>query len=231
MPLMVWAQTRHENPLAFIIFVAFVITMVVFVVLQAKRRTQALAAIAQQMGFLFEGTHWRGPMLSPRFKTTLVQRTRGHFSNALVGLVGSLHVSICDYTYGQGKSRVTVTLACFSQDAELPPFALRPEGFLDKIGDALVHNDIDFDSNPEFSRCYHLHTPNEARTRLLFNPSLLTYFEQIAPEKWRVEASGPTLIIYKQTRQAAQDIPDFFNQTSAIATTVHNSNKVRTEET
>lgn len=228
---MVLAQIHHGSPLAFSVFVTFVIAMVVLAILQAKRRTQALAAVAQQMGFIFEGTHWHGPILSPRFKTTLMQRVQGQFSNALVGSVSGLQASICDYSYGQGKSRVTVTLACFSQEAELPPFALRPEGFFDKISDALFHNDIDFDSNPDFSRCYLLRTPNEARTRALFNPGLLTFFEQIAPEKWRVEASEPTLIIYKQTRQAVLDIPDFLKQTSAIATTVLSSNKVRIEET
>jgi len=39
--------------------------------------------------------------------------------------------------------------------------ALCPENSFDRIGDAIVHRDIDSDSNPEFSRRYLLNSPHE----------------------------------------------------------------------
>ncbi len=140
----------------------------------------------------------------------------------MIGPSGGLETSLFDYMYSQGKSTVTLTLACFSQDAELPPFELRPEGFFDRLGDAILHNDLDFDSHPEFSRRYHLRTPNEKLTRRLFSPSLMTYFEQIpADKKWHVEASGPTLVLYESRRQVSTaNIPNFLSETSSIARTI-----------
>jgi hypothetical protein len=193
-----------------------------FAIRQARQRTRDLAALAQQMGFTFEGKNWRGPVVSPNFKMCLLQRARGRFTDAMIGRIGGFQAGVFDYTYGNGKSSVTQTMTCFSQNAELPPFELRPENIFDKIGDAITHNDIDFDSHPEFSRRYHLRSPDEARIRMLFSPALLAYLEQIPPDKeWHVEASGPSLIIYRHRYPAkAAEVPALLNETSAIARTI-----------
>lgn len=223
--LLMTSAPAHDSPIVFFVFLAVAAAVLAFTLVQAKRRRQALAAVAQQIGFIFEGTHWKGPSLSPRFKTCVLQRTRGNIRNAMVGSTGGLEVSIFDYSYRQGKASVVLTLACFSQNAELPPFELRPEGFFDKISDAILHDDQDFDTHPEFSRRYHLRTPDEKGTRKLFNPGLLTYFEQIPPDKkWHVEASGTSLILYRRRSPVnTTDIPTFLNETSAIARTILSS--------
>ncbi|HTW57123.1 MAG TPA: hypothetical protein VMD99_03220 [Terriglobales bacterium] len=217
----------HQNSPFLYWFVGFGVTSAAVIaalaVRQARQRTRDLAAVAQQMGFTFLGKNWRGPVLSPQFKTSLLQRASGGvFSNVMTGSTGGLQVSIFDYTYGTGKNSVTLTLACFSQEEDLPPFELRPENIFDKIGDAVVHSDIDFDSNPEFSRRYHLRGPDETRIRMLFSPSLLAYLEQIPPvQNWHVEASGTSLIIYRQRWPAkATEVPALLNEASAIARTI-----------
>jgi hypothetical protein len=193
----------------------------------ARKRTRELTAVAQQIGFQFIGKYWTGPPLSPQPRISLLQRTRGRFSNVMTGASGGLQISLFDYTYPMGKSSVTQTVACFSQDRQLPPFALRPEHFLDRIGDAIVHNDIDFDSNPEFSKRYLLKSPDEAGTRRVFTPSLLTYLEQFQTN-WCVEATGPTLIVYHGGRPVSpSDVPAFFEETSRIARTFFSSEGMR----
>lgn len=201
---------------------AAAIVIMTLAIRQARQRTRDLAALAQQMGFTFLGKNWRGPALSPDSKMSLLQRARGRFSDAMIGQMGGFQVSVFDYTYGNGKSSITQTITCFSQDAELPPFELRPENIFDKIGDVITHNDIDFDSNPEFSSRYHLRSPDETRTRMLFNPVLLAYLEQIPPSKnWHVESSGTSLIIYRHRYPAkAAEVPSLLNETSAIARTI-----------
>jgi hypothetical protein len=140
---------------------------------------------------------------------------------------GGLQVSLFDYTYAVGKATATQILAAFTQDLPLPPFALRPENFLDRIGDALQHNDIDFDSNPEFSRRYLLCSPDEANTRRLFTPSLLAYLGQIQTN-WNIEATGPTLILYRGAMLAnPSDLPAFLDETSRIARTFFASEGLR----
>src|SRR5579863_972801 len=147
--------------------VAAAIAIMALAVRQARRRTRELAGLAQRMGFTFVGNAWRGPLLSQNFKTSLMQRTLGRLSNVMTGQINGFEVSVFDYTHGSGKSRTTQTLTCFTQDAELPPFELRPENIFDKVCDAVLNRDIDFDSNPDFSRRYHLRTPDETRIRML----------------------------------------------------------------
>ena len=208
---------------------ALIIVVIVWGILQARKRTQDLAAAAQQIGFTFMGDTWRGPVLNPQHKTCLLQRTSGSFKNAMVGSAGSLQAIIFDYTYRMGKSTVTQTLACFSDKAQFPPFALKPEGIFDRLGDALVHNDINFDSHPAFSRRYALKSPDEAGTRRLFTPGLLSYMEQIPSERnWNIETGGTNLFIYRAGRTVSPaDLSTFFQETSSIATTVFNSDGVK----
>ncbi len=208
---------------------ALIIVFIVWGILYARKRTQELAAAAQQIGFTFMGDTWRGPVLNPQHKTCLLQRTRGSFKNAMVGAAGGLQAIVFDYTYRMGKSTVTQTLACFSDKALFPPFALKPEGIFDRLGDALVHNDIDFDSHPAFSRRYALKSPDEAGTRRLFTPSLLSYMEQIPSERtWNIETSGTNLFVYRAGKTVSPaDLSTFFHETSTIAAALFNSDGLK----
>ncbi len=221
---------NSHDVIPFIMFGGFFVLMAIIItasVRYAKKRTRELTEIAQQIGFRFVGKNWSGPSLSSPPKISLLQRTRGRFNNVMTGSSGGLQISLFDYTYPMGKSSVTQTLATFSQDQQLPPFALRPENFLDRIGDAIVHNDIDFDSNPEFSKRYLLKSPDEAGTRRLFTPSLLTYLEQFQTN-WCIEGTGPTLLVYHGGRpMSPSDLPAFLEETSRIARTVFASDGLR----
>jgi len=116
-------------------------------------------------------------------------------------------------------------MACFSHNTDLPPFTLKPEGMFDRIGDAIVHNDIDFDSHPAFSRRYALKSPDEASTRRVFTPAVLTRMEQIPPgAQWNVETSGIHLFIFRGGRKVSPSgLAGFLQQTSAIATVIFDS--------
>jgi len=215
--------------LMFGFFIALVVALIVWGIHYARKRTAEFSQVAQQIGFQFLGDTWRGPSLPPRPNMCLIQRTRGKFSNAMIGSAGGLNVSLFDYTYHVGKNTATYTLAAFSHDLQLPPFELRAENVFDRIGDAFVHSDIDFDSHPEFSRRYLLRSPDEAGARQIFTPSLLTYFEQIpSDKKWHVEASGMALILYRTTGPLrSADIQPFLDETSSIARTIFSSGGAR----
>lgn len=223
-------MNSHSPTLPWILApIALFIVVIIWMILNARKRSQDLAAAARQIGFTFMGDTWRGPVLNPQHKTCLLQRTRGSFKNAMVGSAGSLQAIIFDYTYRMGRSTVTQTLACFSDKAQFPPFALKPEGIFDRLSDAIVHTDINFDSHPGFSRRYALKSPDEAGTRRLFTPSLLSFMEQIPSERnWNVETSGPNLFIYRAGRTVSPaDLSTFFHETSSIAATVFNSDGLK----
>jgi hypothetical protein len=220
---------NSQNVIPFIMFGGVFVLMAVIItasVLYTRKRTRELTEVAQRIGFQFTG-NGSGPSFPPQPKISMLQRTRGRFSNVMTGSSGTLQISLFDYSYPAGKTSVSQTVASFSQDQQLPSFALRPENFLDRIGDALVHNDIDFDSNPEFSRRYLLKSPDEAGARRLFNPSLLTSLEQFQTS-WCAEGTGPLLILYQSGRIVSpSDLPAFLEETSRIARTLFASEGLR----
>ena len=216
-------RANRVDPFWIFVFpLVIVIPVFLWSIRYRKKRTSEFAQMAQQIGFTFLGETWRGPVLSTVDKTCIVQRTRGGFRNVMTGSAGGLDVTIFDYVYQAGKSTVTLTLAAFAHSRQLPPFELRSENLVDKIGETFVHRDIDFDSNPEFSKRYFLQSPDETGTRGLFTPGLLAYFEQIPPDQqWHIESSDNSLILYRYRQFVkAAEIPQFLNDASTIASTI-----------
>jgi len=222
-------HATSSNPWIILFFVALALAIVIWAILSARKRTQELTQLAPQLGFTFMGKAWHGPVLDPLHKTSLLQRTRGGFSNVMVGSAANLQTIIFDYTYRAGRSTTTQTLACFSHDKPLPPFVLKPENLFDRLGDAFVHNDIDFHSNPVFSERYALKSPDEQATRRLFTPSLLTSMEQLPSAfGWVIEANGSNLFIYRRGHKvSAADLPTFLQETSTVARTIFSSDGLK----
>ncbi|MBS1850748.1 MAG: hypothetical protein JST79_07535 [Acidobacteria bacterium] len=191
----------------------------------ARKRTQALTAVAMEIGFNFEGETWRDEKQAPYVGMALFKK--GHsqkFCNIMTGSAAGLRVSLFDYSFttGGGKSSHTYsqTVAAFSKAGiSLPEFAMQPEGVLQKIGNVLTHKDINFDSHPEFSRRCHLRSPDEERTRVVFTPALLSYFEGLdRRKKWRVEGLDDCLIIYRLDKKTKpQDFRAFLEETTGMA--------------
>jgi hypothetical protein len=213
----------------FLLFFGLALAIIIWAILSARKRTQELTQLAPTLGFTFMGKAWHGPALDPLHKTSLLQRTRGGFSNVMAGSAANLQTIIFDYTYRAGKSSTTQTLACFEYKSPLPPFVLKPEGLFDKIGDAFVHNDIDFDTNPVFSERYTLKSPDEQATRRLFTPSLLTSMEQLPSALgWIIEANGTNLFVYRHGHTVpASDLQTFLQETSTVARTIFSSDSLK----
>jgi hypothetical protein len=193
---------------------------------RAQKRTAALKTLAREMGFSFEGDELSDRGQSPQPGTVLFERGGGGRSkNIMSGAAAGFKTTLFDYSYtvGGGKSSrtYTQTVAAFSQGRPLPRFEMRPEGFVDRIADAVVHKDIDFESHPNFSRCYLLRGPEQEKIRELFTPAVLTFLEGLPTEgKWHIEGAGTTLILYRSDfTVSAERVRAFLDETSAIART------------
>jgi hypothetical protein len=222
-----------HNAIFFVIAGIMLVTFVALIILsriQARKRTEALRAVAQQIGFSFEGNDWPDQTKAPHLKTPLFQKSGGGGpSNLIVGALAGLDASLFDYSYtvsnGKSTSTITQTVAAYSQTLWLPAFELRPEGFFDRIGEAFVHRDIDFDSHPEFSKRYFLRGPAEQTIRDLFSPTLISFLEGMPPdEKWHIEGADTTLVIYRANLTVSPDqFPALLDKTSSIAKTFFSS--------
>jgi hypothetical protein len=224
----------HSNDVLIYWFFGVVLLILIAAVIvkqiRAQKRTDALRTVAQEIGFYFGGNDWGDQSQVPQTGMALFKRGGGgRFKNIMTGTSAGFKTSLFDYSFsvGGGKSRrtFTQTVAAFSQDLSLSPFEMRPEDFLDRIGDAFVHKDIDFESHSEFSRRYLLRGPEQDNMRQLFTPALRTFLEGLPSEdKWHIEGIGPTLILYRSDVTVGADrIRAFLNETSSIARTFFSS--------
>jgi len=131
-----------------------------------------------------------------------------------------LEVKFFDYQFGN-RNVYKQTLATFSGDLWLPQFELSPQNVLHILADAIVHKDIHFDSNSDFSGRFNLRGQDEQEIRKLFSPGMLAFLENFEPNSnWHLEGNGLHLIFYRleELVNLAQ-FPDFVAQTTAMAQT------------
>src|SRR5438094_8442229 len=159
-----------------------------------KKRSEALQELSIKIGFAFVGAEASVPHL---------RTPPDEIHNVLRGRAAGFDVLLYDYDYqrGTGRSRdnYSQTVAAFRLPGSPPQFELQPENFLNKIGSIFGHQDIDFDSNPGFSKRYLLRG-DEQQVRQLFNSRLLLFFEKLE-KGWLVEMNGPWLMAYKHEKR------------------------------
>ncbi len=122
--------------------------------------------------------------------------------NLMRGTARDLNVAIFDYRYtvGAGKNQHTWNQTVISlqlQGRNLPPFSMRPERVWHKLGSMMGYQDIDFESNPVFSKKYLLRGPDDAAIRSVFTNRVLMFFEE--EPGLCVEADGRKLIVYRHS--------------------------------
>jgi hypothetical protein len=209
-----------------IIVIIFIIIglMVFFIVLerqQQKQRTEAMQQLALEMGAQFQEAD---PLLLDRLSSSgLDLFRRGHsrrMRNVLRRSQPGGEISVFDYVYvtGSGKHRhthhQTAALLDFEQ-SNLPEFILRPQGFFDDLAAKFGKSDINIESNPEFSRRYHLSSPDETATRQLFNGSLLDFCER--QERLVIESNGKQILFYRQFSIKPENLREFVDEARQVA--------------
>jgi hypothetical protein len=179
-----------------------------------KIRNEQLGEVAEQLGLFFspDGTQELLDRLS-QFQLFNLGHSR-KMSNLIAGDTEEVAISIFDYKYtvGTGKQQQTnsMTVAAIkSPELRCPEFGLRPEKFIDRFGALLGYQDINFDSNPQFSKMFVLQGPDETAIREFMTPALLQFFE--ANPGITVIAEQGTLLFYWQGKRAKpEELKDFF---------------------
>ena len=94
----------------------------------------------------------------------------------------------------------------------LPHFVLTKHGFWDGIATSFgLEKDIDFESHKDFSITYNLRGSDETAVRNLFNPQMLSFFEN--NRRISAEGHGQEIIFYCD-KIAAEDIQSFVDKSS-----------------
>ena len=193
-------------------FAAFVLLAIVLLVVaayQAKKRREALAALAAQLGFHFspdpgsEVFHqYEGMGLIP-FGQGRSQRA----SNLLFGQRNGLFWEFFDYQYttGSGKNRHThhYVIAAAKVPLAFPPTRIRPEGMFDKLKGMFGFEDINFESE-EFSRRYHVSCAERQRAFDLIHPKMIEFLLNVEARDWQL--SGPVLMLARGGTHQPPDV-------------------------
>jgi hypothetical protein len=194
-------------------------------VLRSWRNLQnigAAAAVAQELGFTFTG--WSEPGSAADIGTPLFRsKPGGEVKNLMKGSYAGLETQLFDFSFTVGTGTNTTpignTVVVYSQNVDLPIFEVQPEGLVEKLTDALLHRDINFDTHPQFSKLYALRGPDAEKIRAFFNDGVLSFFEGLNHDrKWHLEGSGRNLVIYRFAQHVRSDeLKSFLEETSGIA--------------
>ncbi len=183
------------------VILAIVVVGMVVSYYQEKRRTEALAGVAGELGLMFAETDTVGVAATLGSFPLFSQGRSRQVANVIHGETEQVRVAIFDYRYttGSGKSSHTwrQTVVRFQSPAlSLPGFVMRPEQLFDKLGAVVGYDDIDFETHPQFSKRYLLRGSPEPAVRAVFRSEVLNFFEQVTGQL-NVEAAGPQLIVYR----------------------------------
>ncbi len=169
-------------PLLIVVLVFLAVTgLIVGIVLLSqhfdKKRTEALQAVAAELGMQFSGKADANLLSKLQVFTLFNQGHSRKMKNVMTAETEAVRLSLFDYRYttGGGKNAHTHSLSVVAMEfatLHLPNFTIRPEGFLDAIGSALGLQDIDFVEDPTFSKAFVLKGSDEAGIRSFFNAEL-----------------------------------------------------------
>jgi hypothetical protein len=210
---------------AIVVSAAILVAVILVSRAEERKRTDALRELASMLGFAFDGDTKRigqagldGPLtLFKLFKHGGAPRVRNVMRAAVVD--GEDLVFDFAYTVSTGKSSHTVdqTVAAFRRRAaQLPAFSLSPENVFSKIGHLFGGQDIDFDSNAEFSSAYVLKGDDAGAVRACFERQAVMYFAD--RPGWSAEGHGEWLILYRHAkREKPEDLREWLDEVRRAA--------------
>ncbi len=188
------------------------ILLVWFSLAQEKKRSEHLRRTAMLLGFSFRPAD-KKLQLGPFTSLPLFQRgRRRRFRNILEAGSGDARTLIFDYSFHvssgkRGRTHVQ-TAACFPFQKGDAAFQLSPETIIDRVKSTFGYHDINFESQPEFSRNYNLSGSDEAAVSGLFKDTVLYYFRE--KEGWTLECGGGWLAVYKKDERTRLEEYRFF---------------------
>ncbi|MCZ6852043.1 MAG: hypothetical protein O7F17_10430 [Planctomycetota bacterium] len=188
-------------PIILIIVAVLAIAVVVYLsYLAAKRRREALAALAGELGWRFDPSRDRSH--DDEYAHFEIFR-RGHSRAAYNTLTGDLEIyrrtypaKMGDFTYrittSTGKSTQTHTyrfsyLIVHLPFAGVPDLLIRREGMFDKLAGAFGFDDIDFES-AEFSKRFYVKSPDKRFAYDVIHPRMMEFLLVGDPPTVDIEA-------------------------------------------
>jgi hypothetical protein len=179
-------------------FIALAVALIVFGILKARERREAMTRLAAELGFeYYPDDPW-----SLEDKYAMFELFgRGHSrkaSNVICGEVDGRAVVAFDYQYTTGSGKNQSTHSCQALVMGLPILAaglrMRTETVFDRLASWVGWDDIDFESD-EFSRRYHVASEDRRFAYDIFHARLIEHLLACgqAPD---LEMKGPLMVLF-----------------------------------
>ncbi|HSW02305.1 MAG TPA: hypothetical protein VLI39_19225 [Sedimentisphaerales bacterium] len=210
------------EPMIIVGIIALIVVFAVFGHLAAKKRREAMMALAAKLGLRFEPGKNRDLAHRYAFLDKLRTGSNRYAFNSLSGSTQGHNVAIFDYHYetysSDSKGRRQTHhhyFSCFifHMPASFPELVIAKEGILSKIAQAVGYADIDFESH-EFSRRFCVRSPNKKFAYDVCHARMMEYL--LANDDLTIEIEGDVLAITFSSRLSPERIEPNLNRLIAL---------------
>jgi hypothetical protein len=198
---------------AFVVLVVLVvfagIALVVYSVVQAAKRREAMAAYALSRGWRYEASQ---PLLVDRFDGPPFGIGHGRSAgNAVYGQHDGREFVSFDYQYkttsGSGKDRRTTThsfsVVALSMGVSLPSLRVDPENFLERVVGRVTNSDIELELE-DFNRAFTVSCPDRKFASDVLHPQMMEFLLQHRDVGWRFERDS--MLMVSGTKRSVAEI-------------------------
>ncbi len=210
------------EPLILVAFVALVVVLGVFGYLGAKKRREAMMALASRLGLRFDPEKNRELARRYSFLDRLRSGSNRYAFNSLTGTYQGHEVALFDYHYethstnSKGHQQTHHHyFSCFLLHLPMsfPELVIAEEGFLSKIAQAVGYDDIDFESH-EFSRRFCVRSRDKKFAYDVCHVRMMEYL--MANDDLTIEIEGNVLAITFGSRLDIERIEPNLNRLVAL---------------
>ncbi|MFH1025007.1 MAG: hypothetical protein V1809_16625 [Planctomycetota bacterium] len=177
-----------------------------------KKRREALRALADRWGMDWSEKDPLGIAGRYRYHGVLNEGDDRYAYNVFHGRRNGRETVCFDYHYEthstDSKGHRTTTHHHLSAilvipGANFPYLWVRPEGFLDRMGELVGIDDIDFES-AEFSRKFYVKSPDKKFAYDIFHPRAMEFMLS-RPVRFSMEFKSPTVLVYDNRKWKPED--------------------------
>ncbi|HEX5222663.1 MAG TPA: hypothetical protein VFZ59_24115 [Verrucomicrobiae bacterium] len=198
--------------LIFVLFAGIVIAAIIFGVITARKRREAMAALALRLGLNYQAD--KDYSIADRFGflDALARGSNRYAFNILSGIYQGHEVLVFDYHYqthstGAKGRRQThhhhFSFFVLKLPLAFPELRITREGMFSRIAQAVGYDDIDLES-AEFSRAFCVRSRDKKFAYDVCHAQMMEYL--LANRDLSIEIEGPALALAFSKRLSAEEI-------------------------
>jgi len=201
------------KPLIIVGFIALIVVVSVLAYISARKRREAMAAVAAKLGLCFDpGKDWDIARRYSFLDKLRVGSNRYAF-NILSGNYKGYDVTVFDYHYRTGSGKNTqhhyISFFVLHLPVSFPELVIGPEGIFSKMAQAIGYDDIDFESH-EFSRNFCVRSKDKKFAYDVCNARMIEYL--LSNTDLTIEIEGGALAVSFSSRLSPEQIEPNLNR-------------------